>query len=210
MIGSGFSQRKTVKNGYLVLERIVNMALTIDEKKTLLKLARDTIERYLSNNTREELPKADGILGEECGAFVTLHKKGQLRGCIGNMIGRGPLVETIQEMAIAASVQDPRFHKVTMEELEDVDIEISVLSPMKRIKDVSEIEVGKHGILMRRGMCQGVLLPQVATEYGWDRETFLENTCHKAGLPADAWKDPETVIEIFSADVFGEKELNVE
>ena len=185
------------------------MALSTDEKQVLLKLARDTIERHLTDNTRVELPPPEGILGEECGAFVTLHKRGQLRGCIGNMIGSAPLLETIREMAIAAAVQDSRFHRVTQEELKDIDIEISVLSPMKRIKDVNEVEVGKHGILMRRGMCQGVLLPQVATEYGWDRETFLENTCHKAGLPADAWKDPETVIEIFSADVFGEKELGV-
>jgi AmmeMemoRadiSam system protein A len=153
------------------------------------------------------LPPAEGIFGEECGAFVTLHKKGHRRGCIGNMVGRGPLIETIQEMAISSSTQDPRFHRVTIEEMEEIDIEISVLSPMRRIKDVDEIEVGKHGIIMRRGMYQGVLLPQVATEYGWNRETFLENTCYKAGLPGDAWKDPATVIEIFSAEVFGEKSL---
>ncbi|MBT3181090.1 MAG: AmmeMemoRadiSam system protein A [Deltaproteobacteria bacterium] len=185
----------------------MKMDLTTNEKQILLKLARDTIGKYLADNTRVGLPPSEGILGEECGAFVTLHKRGRLRGCIGNMIGSGPLVETIREMAIAAAVQDSRFNGVTSEELKDVDIEISVLSPMQRIKDISEIEVGKHGILMRRGMYQGVLLPQVATEYGWDRDAFLENTCHKAGLPADAWKDPDTIIEIFSADVFGEKEL---
>jgi len=95
---------------------------------------------------------------------------------------------------------------LSKEELSEIDIEISVLTPMRKITDVNEIEVGKHGILMSRGICQGVLLPQVATEYNWDRQTFIEHTCLKAGLPTDAWKDPETTIEIFSAQVFGEKQ----
>ncbi len=181
--------------------------LTTAERQALLKLARDTIERYLKDGVRVALPAAKGMFGEICGAFVTLHKRGELRGCIGNMVGQGPLVETIQEMAIAAATQDPRFHRgVRPDEMKDIDIEISVLSPLKRIKDVSEIEVGTHGILMRRGLYQGVLLPQVATEWNWDRDEFLRHTCLKAGLPTEAWKEPETVIEIFSAEVFGEKE----
>lgn len=171
----------------------------------MLGLARKTIEQYLKDGSRPKLPKAQCPLCEICGAFVTLHKHGELRGCIGNMVGSGPLVETVCEMAIAAATQDPRFPRVRPEELKDIDIEISVLSPMKRIKDVSEIEVGRHGILMRRGFNQGVLLPQVATEWGWDREEFLRHTCLKAGLPTQGWKDPETIIEIFSAEVFGEK-----
>ncbi len=179
--------------------------LTDVQKETLLKLARATIVAYLEDGSRAPLPPAEGILGENCGAFVTLHLRGRLRGCIGNMVGHSPLVETIQEMAIAAATQDPRFQRVTSEELSAIDIEISVLTPLTRITDVSAIEVGRHGIIMRRGLNQGVLLPQVASEYGWDRETFLENTCSKAGLPPDAWRDPETVIEIFSAQVFGEK-----
>ncbi|MBN1283153.1 MAG: AmmeMemoRadiSam system protein A [Proteobacteria bacterium] len=178
--------------------------LSESEKTTLLKLARETISQYLKDGKRVPLPKAKGLLAEHAGAFVTLHKRGQLRGCIGNMIGIRPLVETIQEMAISAATEDPRFHRVQPEEMTEIDIEISVLSPMKRVKDVSEIEVGTHGILMRRGMYQGVLLPQVATEWGWDREEFLAHTCEKAGLPPDAWRDPETAIEIFSAEVFGE------
>jgi AmmeMemoRadiSam system protein A len=180
--------------------------LTAVERQTLLTLARRTIEHFLRDGSRVELPKGEGLLAERCGAFVTLHKRGQLRGCIGNLVGAAPLLETIREMAIAAATEDPRFHRVRAEELPDLDIEISVLSPMRRIKDVGEIEVGTHGILMRRGMYQGVLLPQVATEYGWDRETFLTHTCLKAGLPTEAWKEPETIIEIFSAEVFGEKE----
>ncbi len=180
--------------------------LTKEERKILLKLARDTIEMWINARKMPPLPEAKGLLGEKCGAFVTLNKKGQLRGCIGNMVGHAPLVETIQEMAIASSTGDPRFHSVGPEELSEIDIEISVLSPMREIKDVNEIEVGTHGILMSRGMYHGVLLPQVATEYGWDRTTFLQHTCLKAGLPENAWQDPKTRIEIFSAQVFGEKE----
>ncbi len=180
--------------------------LTEEERGALLGLARSTIAQFLKDGSRVPLPEAKGHLSEVCGAFVTLNSRGQLRGCIGSMIGRGPLVETVQEMAIAAATEDPRFDGLKPSELEDVDIEISVLSPMRRIEDVSEIEVGTHGILMRQGIYQGVLLPQVATEWGWDREEFLANTCLKAGLPTEAWKDPETVIEIFSAEVFGEKE----
>lgn len=178
--------------------------LTTEQKKALLKLARETIEKYLKDGSCASLPETKGALGEVCGAFVTLHKKGSLRGCIGNMIGQAPLVETIQNMAIAAATEDPRFPEVTANEMAEIDIEISVLSPLKKIKDVAEIEVGRHGILMRRGTRQGVLLPQVATEWKWDREEFLRHTSLKAGLPADAWKDPETMIEIFSAEVFGE------
>lgn len=179
--------------------------LSTEQRQTLLKLARGTIAQYLKDGTRPALPPAEGVLAEVCGAFVTLHKRGRLRGCIGNLIGQGPLIETIQEMAIAAATQDPRFSRVRPEELAEIDLEISVLSPLKQVKDVSEIQVGTHGILMRRGMSQGVLLPQVATEWKWDREEFLANTCEKAGLPPDAWQDPRTVIEIFSAEVFGEK-----
>lgn len=183
----------------------MDFVLTSGEKKTLLHLARESIETYLKTGKRVALPKETPNLATECGAFVTLHKKGRLRGCIGNMIGQGPLIETIREMAIAAATGDPRFRPMNFDEFPEIDIEISVLSPLKRITDVSEIEVGKHGILMGRGPYRGVLLPQVATEQGWDRETFLTETCHKALLPGDAWKDKSTEIEIFSAQVFGEK-----
>lgn len=178
--------------------------LAQDEKQALLKLARDTIMQYVSDGTRPPLPEATGMMKESCGAFVTIHQGGRLRGCIGNIVGRGPLVELVQEMAIAAATQDPRFHPLPKEDLSDIDIEISVLSPLRKITDVSEIEVGTHGILISKGYYSGVLLPQVATEQGWDRGTFLRNTCLKAGLPTEAWKDPETAIEIFSAQVFGE------
>lgn len=179
--------------------------LTDAEKRTLLVLARETIERYLADGTIIDPPSLEGALREVRGAFVTLHKAGELRGCIGNMVGRGPLAETVRDMAIAAATEDPRFPRVRPEELDAIDIEISALTPMQRIDDPALIEVGRHGILMRRGMHQGVLLPQVATEYGWDRETFLAHTCLKAGLPTEAWREPGTEIEIFSAEVFGEQ-----
>lgn len=179
--------------------------LTKQEKATLLELARDTITAHLSGRELPMLPIGSEAMMEEAGAFVTLHKKGMLRGCIGHMIGDGPLMATVQEMAVAAATEDPRFPPVKIDEMKDIDIEISVLSPMKKITDVKEIEVGRHGIIMTKGFRRGVLLPQVATEQGWEREEFIENTCYKAGLPKDAWKDPKTVIEIFSAEVFGEK-----
>jgi len=143
-----------------------------------------------------------GILGEEWGAFVTLNKKGQLRGCIGHIIGDRPLINTVAEMARAAALQDPRFPPVRPSELPDIEFEISVLTPIRTIDDIEEIKVGRDGIIITRGMNRGLLLPQVATEYGWDRTTFLEHTCVKAGLPRNAWKDEGTVIEMFSAEVF--------
>jgi AmmeMemoRadiSam system protein A len=179
--------------------------LNNQEKETLLVLARSTLELWVREEGRPPLPDSTENLSVETGAFVTLHKKGELRGCIGRMVGNRPLIETIQEMVISASTQDTRFNPVNPDELSDIDIEISVLSPMKRISDIGEIEVGKHGILLGKGWQQGVLLPQVATEWGWDRDKFLEQTCLKAGLGPDAWKDPETIIEIFSAQIFGEK-----
>jgi len=181
--------------------------LSREEKLTLLSLARKTIEEYLLKGRRVKIPEVCGSLTEKRGAFVTLNKSRSLRGCIGNMIGTMPLIETIREMAIAAATEDPRFPSMSSDELNDIRIEISVLSPLKRIEDVGEIDVGKHGILMRKGFYQGVLLPQVAVEYGWDRKAFLEQTCIKAGLPPDAWKDPKTTLEIFTTEKFSEKDL---
>jgi AmmeMemoRadiSam system protein A len=179
--------------------------LTDEEKQQLLELARKTISHKLQHGKAEDCQAVEGNLAEPCGAFVSLHMHGNLRGCIGTFVSQRPLVNTIQEMAVSASQRDPRFPSMTPEELKDVDIEISVLSPLKEISDVSEIEVGRHGIYITKGFYSGVLLPQVASEYGWDRDTFLEHTCTKAGLPPNAWKEKGTKIEIFEAQVFGEK-----
>jgi AmmeMemoRadiSam system protein A len=180
--------------------------LSPKEQKALLKLARGRIARLVGR--QGEGPQAGDLPGPEVkrGAFVTLHKQGRLRGCIGNFISEEPLTELIEDMAVAAASQDPRFPPLSGPELEQVDLEISVLSPLKRVRDVSEIQVGTHGIYLVSPRGRGVLLPQVATEYGWDRETFLDQTCVKAGLEPGCWRRPDTDILIFSAQIFGEKE----
>ena len=181
----------------------VDLGLTAEEKTALLKLARKTIEAKCRGE-KTEAPEVESspALNEPRGAFVTLNKDGRLRGCIGQIQARKPLVKTVAEMAVAAAFDDPRFPALRAEELKDINIEISVLTPLRRITDVGEIQVGTHGIYMRRGGYSGLLLPQVATEWKWDRSAFLEHTCEKAHLPKDAWKDRETEIYIFSADVF--------
>jgi len=186
-------------------ERVgVDLGLDEEEKKTLLRIARTVIECTAKH---QEIPKFDirsNILSEKRGAFVTLHKQGALRGCIGNIHGNRPLNITIEEMAAAAAFEDPRFTPVTEKELQNIDIEVSALTPLRKIDRVEEIEVGKHGIYIKKGYHSGLLLPQVATEQGWNRTTFLEQTCHKAGLTRNAWKDKDASIYVFSADIFSE------
>ncbi len=176
-----------------------------EEKKLLLKLARSAIAESL--HLEHSRPAATGspLLEEKRGAFVTLHKHGRLRGCIGNFVGTGPLTETVEDMARSAAFEDPRFPSLKPGELDEVDLEISVLTPMRRIGDPAEVEVGRHGVYVVNGPYRGVLLPQVATEQGWDRETFLDHTCLKAGLDPGCWRSPQTEIYVFSAEVFGEK-----
>jgi len=142
------------------------------------------------------------LLKSELGAFVTLKRGGQLRGCIGNLVGTGPLHRTIWNMAQAAAFQDPRFNPLTPQELDDLDIEISILGPLEPCPDPQLVEIGRHGLIVRRGGNQGLLLPQVPVEWGWDREQFLAQTCRKAGLPATAWREPGTELYWFEAVVF--------
>lgn len=182
--------------------------LSRDEEKTLLRLARQTVKLYLNERkvldpgkdpeyTLTDKLKADGA------AFVTLTKEGQLRGCIGHLVGIESLYKSVIHNAVSAATEDPRFPPMSAAEEKDVHIEISVMSPLKTITDVNEIQVGKHGIVISKGFNRGLLLPQVATEYGWSRTEFLQQTCRKAGLPRDAWQQGAT-IQIFSAQVFGE------
>jgi hypothetical protein len=180
----------------------IDLGLNEEEKKTLHQIAKTVIENKARGRNVPEFKVESPVLKENRGAFVTIHKRGQLRGCIGYIEGRGPLHKTIEEMAEAAAFRDPRFTPVKEKELPELELEISVLTPLKKIKDVNEIQVGKHGIYIKKGWYSGLLLPQVATEYGWDRQTFLEHTCQKAGLPSNAWKEKETEIYIFSADIF--------
>lgn len=181
--------------------------LNTKQKKRLLEIARKTIEEYLKSGRSPDFSENDPRLTAISGAFVTLNKHGELRGCIGNIIGQKPLYETVRDMAVESATADPRFQPVTKEELKDVEIEISVLSPLRKISDISEFELGKHGVIVKSGWNQGVFLPQVALETGWSKEEFLSNLCaHKAGLSPDAWKNPKTEIHIFSAIVFSEKQ----
>ncbi len=186
----------------------MDFTLSSDEKRALLVTAREAIASKLSQR-QPAYPAVTETLKANCGAFVTLHKKNKLRGCIGYIVGTKPLVETVREMAVSSAFRDPRFSPLEKSEYRELEIEISVLSPLKKISDIDEIKVGEHGLVIKRGFQSGLLLPQVATEYGWDRDTFLTHTCHKAGLPGEAWKAPDTEIEIFSAIVFNERELGI-
>ncbi len=177
--------------------------LTPEEKSILLQTARQAITARLEKR-KPRYPEPTELLKKKCGAFVTLHKRGDLRGCIGFVIASKPLLDTVAEAAQSSAFGDPRFPALTTRELKEIDIEISVLSPLRRIESVEEIRVGVHGIMLRSGFRSGLLLPQVATEYGWDRDTFLTHTCYKAGLPGECWHSTDTEIEIFSAVVFGE------
>ena len=183
--------------------------LSTDDKKQLLKIARQTISNTVTGKSPASYKPESPIFAEKRGAFVTIHKNNQLRGCIGFLHPVKSLLETIIEKAEAAAISDPRFTPVQPNEISDIDIEISVLSPLREISDISEIEIGKHGLYIEKALNKGLLLPQVATEYKWDSNTFLEHTCIKAGLPTDAWKDKNTIIYIFSADVFNEKEMGL-
>ena len=178
--------------------------LTEGERRKLLGLARQSIADAFDRRPAEGI-QAAGTLGGERGAFVTLKINKRLRGCIGNFEARGSLVRTVQDMARAAAFEDPRFPPLSPRELDRADIEISVLTPLREIEDPSVIEVGRHGIYLIRGYNRGVLLPQVAVEHGWDRDTFLDQTCLKAGMEPGCWKIPETKVLIFSAEIFGEK-----
>ena len=180
------------------------MELTDKEKDTLLDIAKKAIVAKISNEAMPELKVDSENLKSKRGVFVTLKKNGNLRGCIGYIKPVKALGETVQEMAVAAAFHDPRFPSLKPDEVRDLTFEISVLSPLKRIKDINEIEVGKHGLYIVRDFNSGLLLPQVAVEYEWDRETFLQETCYKAGLSTRAWMDKETEIYIFSANYFGD------
>lgn len=177
--------------------------LTDKEQHELLQIARDTIVDYVTNRNVPAIVTASPGLNLHAGCFVTIKKRGELRGCIGNFVSEQSLYLLVQEMAISAATRDPRFYPMKREDLADFTIDISVLSPLRLAASVEEIQVGVHGIYIVKGSYRSVLLPQVASEYGWNRDQFLQHTCIKAGLPQDAWQG-ECEIYIFSAQVFGE------
>lgn len=177
-------------------------SLSEEEKAYLLELVRRSITEGLEGRNGGPPAPPSETLNAHLGAFVTLKRRGELRGCIGHVIGDRPVFETVWEMARQAAFGDPRFPPVSAAEFPGLDIEISILSPLAPCPDLSLIEPGRHGLLVLRPPRSGLLLPQVASEYGWDRETFLCHTCLKAGLPQDAWREPGTSVYWFEAEVF--------
>jgi AmmeMemoRadiSam system protein B/AmmeMemoRadiSam system protein A len=187
-------------------EKGVHM-LNEKQRKALLKLARESIECYLQGKNPPVLKEQDPIFRQKRGVFVTLRKKGSLRGCIGLIVSREELASGVREMAVQSATGDPRFPPVTLDELKDITIEISVLTEPKRVASPDDIQIGRDGVIVKRGSRQGVFLPQVADETGWTKEEFLSNLCaHKAFLSPDAWKDPSTELYTFQAEVFSEPE----
>jgi AmmeMemoRadiSam system protein A len=178
--------------------------LSGSEKKELLALARETMRKFLASGEKECPPAANPVFMEERGVFVTLHRNGELRGCIGYPLPMKPLWEAVAEMAIAAAFEDPRFPAVGADELAELDIEISVLTVPRKVEGPAQVRVGVDGIIISKGFMRGLLLPQVPVEQGWDLEQYISYGCRKAGLAADEWKRG-VQIETFQAVVFGEK-----
>ncbi|MGC8766081.1 MAG: AmmeMemoRadiSam system protein A [Brevinematia bacterium] len=181
-----------------------------DQKKAILKLARLSIESIFNSSLKQELEKQKKIvekIGIHGGVFVTLTKNKELRGCIGYIYPIKPFPQLVVDAAISSATKDPRFDPLEKEEINQIEIEISILSEPKKIESISEIEVGKHGLIVRRGPFQGLLLPQVAIEHNWDKITFLQYTCIKAGLSPNDYKKEDTEIFVFTAEVFSESHL---
>jgi AmmeMemoRadiSam system protein A len=172
-----------------------------EERAMLLDVAHRAIEEVLRGRQLDTTPPT-AHLGEHRGAFTTLHLEGELRGCVGYVVAMYPLYRTVAETAIAAAFHDNRFYPVSASEAPRLKIEISVLSPMFPIK-AEQVQIGRHGLVVSRGGARGLLLPQVPVEHHWSREQYLEQTCIKAGLPPDAWREGAT-LEAFTAEVFGE------
>lgn len=179
--------------------------LNEEQRKALLRIARQSIAAVIEGHSVDwKADDFDETLQQPAGAFVTLTRDGDLRGCIGSIRAVEPLYTAVASSAISAAFRDPRFPPLAPGELEHLELEISVMGPIERVTDIDAIVVGRDGLIISRGSYAGLLLPQVATEYGWDRQTLLEQTCRKAGLPPDAWRDQDCRIEKFSAFVFGE------
>jgi hypothetical protein len=183
-------------------------SLSDSEKRELLALARKSVESAVQKGELYEPSDSNSVtLNQERGAFVTLTEAGQLRGCIGYTSAVKPLYLTVRDTATHAALRDPRFLSVSAAELPKLEYEVSVLSPLRRVTDIQQIKVGEHGLLMKNGDSEGLLLPQVPVEQKWDRLTFLEQICRKAGMNSSCWKDDDTDIFSFTAVVFNEHKL---
>ncbi len=183
------------------------MELQEKDKQWLLKLSRATLNGLYDCTRKPSLENVDipEATQEKRGAFVTLKKNGQLRGCIGYVEEVMPLYKAVMENTVNAAQKDPRFPPVKKDEAENIIIEISAMTPLQEISGVDEIKIGKHGLLIEKDFFRGLLLPQVAVEHQFDAQMFLQQTCIKAGLPPDAWQDDDTRILAFSAEVFSEE-----
>jgi AmmeMemoRadiSam system protein A len=182
----------------------VNRELNTHEQQVLLAIARQAIIHGVQTGQEYVEPREEKVLNQRNGCFVTIKQNGELRGCIGNFQSELPLFKEVAQMAQASATKDPRFYPLKETDLDNFSLEISVLSPLEKIEEIDEIEIGKHGIYIEKSFYRGVLLPQVALEHNWDRLTFLQQTCLKAGLPTDAWQADDADIYVFSAQVFGE------
>lgn len=178
--------------------------LNPDARHSLLDIALASVRAAVAGREPDDPVPENPALHAPGAAFVTLRVSGELRGCLGHLTAEQPLWLSVREMAAGAATRDDRFAPVAPAELNDLRIEISVLSPRRRIEGPKDLAVGRNGLYIRRGANSGLLLPQVATEHGWSIEEFLAQTCRKAGLPIEAWQDPATSIESFTAEVFGE------
>ena len=182
--------------------------MTDEQKKTLLKVARDAVKTAVAGQKLQRPHTSEPELNAHCGCFVTLKNNDELRGCIGQFTSDKPLIELVSDMAAAAAIGDPRFlhDPITPKEANNLDIEISVLSPLKKTDNPLNLRLGIDGIYIKKGCTNGCFLPQVATETGWSKEEFLSYCCaHKAGLKADAWKDKNTQVFLFTADIIEEE-----
>jgi hypothetical protein len=173
------------------------------ERAALLGIARGAVLAHLGMAPAPALPPA-GRLAEPRGAFVTLRVAGDLRGCIGSFRPQGTLAETVARMAVAAASEDPRFPALRAADVPGLQVSVSALEPPRRLEDPRRVEVGRHGLVVKKGWSRGTLLPKVAVEHGWDADAFLRHTCLKAGLPPTAWREPDCEVEVFEADEFGE------
>jgi uncharacterized protein len=175
--------------------------LTPSDSSVLLLIARDAIEHRINETSYNSVPREEKKLNDCAGCFVTITQHGKLRGCIGNFQSQQPLYREVAQMAVASATEDPRFPPLQKADLENINLEITVLSPLQKIENIDEIIVGTHGIYIEKGLHRGVLLPQVATEHSWDSKIFLQQTSLKAGLNAEDWQLPDAEIYIFSGQI---------
>lgn len=189
------------------------------DKKVLLQIARKSVESAITgiparigtggSNDQTQVEITSPELKEKNGVFVTLRTRGRLRGCIGRMVSDIPLHKLVSEMAVSAATDDPRFNQIELSELNDLEIDISVLSPLQMVENPLDFKLGRHGIYVKKGSATGCFLPQVASETGWTKEEFLSQCCStKAGLSPDAWKEKDVEVYIFTSEIISEKDVD--